>query len=230
MRSESKYVASTSMLQGTAHDVLGNTLVVKALGLKEKKAYDLWAEITKKVQAICHLFDMDDPSSVACVLNESATDIETPEEFQAALNQCEAYLIRTERKFDISRGDKLDFSGFTKGYIVRELVPLIKKAGAKDYLIDFGREVMWAVGNQPYSSTGWSLSLIDPDTEDEVCELELTGGKAAAIHWADFGVDVVYAKDALDAFVFAQVEEDAPANLKKDMQASLSIMDLVHYD
>lgn len=218
------------MLQGNAHDILGTEFVLKVVGLKEKKAYDLWADVTRRMQAICRLFDMDDPASVVCVLNQSATDIEVPDEFREALNQCEAYLIRTERRFDINHADKLDFSGFTKGYIVREVAALVKKAGAKDFLIDFGREVLWAQGNQPYSSSGWSVSLTDPDTEDEVCELELTGGRATAIHWADFGVDVIHAKDALDAYVFAQVQEDAPANLKADMKASLSIMDLVHYD
>lgn len=231
MKTDSKYIASTSTLEGRIADLLdGRTLKIRLGGVKEKKALEIWGQLTKRTAAICHLFDMDDPGSEVCVLNASKTDIETSDEFKQALRICEAYLIRTGNLFDISSGsgDKLDFSIFTRAYIVRELASIVRKAGVKDALLDLDREVVWAIGNQPYSK-GWTLALIDPETEDEAGEFTLEG-TSAVICWNGGVPEVIFGKDPLDTHVFAQVRGRANANLVKDMSAMLSITSVQKYD
>ncbi len=231
MKTESKFISSTSALEGRIYGLLGDgTLKIKLVGVKEKKALEIWGQITKRTAAICHLFDMTDPGSEVCVLNASKTDIETSDEFKQALRICEAYLIRTSNLFDISSrgGDALDFGIFTRGYIVRELAAIIRKGGVKDALLDFDREILWAVGNQPYSN-GWTLSLIDPETEDEAGEVTLEGA-SAVVCWSNGMPEVIFGKDPLDTHVFAQVRSRANANLVKDMSAMLSITSVQKYD
>lgn len=223
------------MFKGLALDVLGSRLSLRFAGVPEKKAYALWGDITKELARLDKIFNGDDPESEVSVLNASKVDIQTSDDFKQALNMCESYLIGTKGLFDISRGGRedLDFGGFSKGYALRRIAVLLKSAKVKDAFADFGGSLVMAIGKQPYSDC-WKFTLVDPWTEDELEEIELSGeclaicgntpersghilnpltGRADESH----RLSIVKTADPLDAQVLALVHLLASEQQKKDI-------------
>lgn len=176
MRTQSSYSSSASLFQGTAADIFGTDLKVQIAGLPEKKAYGVWAEITKLLSLLSKTFDRHDPQSEVSLLNTSKVEIETSELMKEALNVCEQYLVKTKGLFDISKGEDkdIDFDGFIKGFALQKIAGILKTGKAKDAFINFGGSSMMALGKHPYGDC-WTFTLENPETEDEIKEYELRG-------------------------------------------------------
>ena len=174
MRTQSSYSSGASLFTGTAADILGTELRVQIAGLPEKKAYGVWSEITKELASLDKTFNRANPQSEVSLLNSSRVEVETSDTMKEALNLCESYLIRTKGLFDISKGEDkdIDFDGFIKGYLLRRLSAILKAGKAKDYFVNVGGSALMALGKHPYGG-GWSFTLENPYTEDEIKEFEL---------------------------------------------------------
>ena len=174
MRTQSSYSSGASLFTGTAADILGTELKVQIAGLPEKKAYAVWSEVTKELNALDKTFNRANPQSEVSLLNNSKVEIETSDTMKEALNLCESYLIRTKGLFDISKGEDkdIDFDGFVKGYLLRRLAAILKAGKAKDYFVNIEGSALMALGKHPYGGC-WSFTLENPYTEDEIKEFEL---------------------------------------------------------
>lgn len=235
MKTQSTYYASNSMFQGSALDVMGTKLELLIVGLPERKAYNVWGDITKEVSRLDRIFNRFDPKSEVSILNASKTDIETSQDMKDALNLCESYLIMTQRLFDVTRGDRpdLDFGGFAKGFALRKIAIILKAAHVKDAFVNFGNSTIMGIGHHPYGDC-WKVSLENPWTGDTLAEFELknqtlsTSGntpdytghiinpltnKADESH----NLSTVIAKDPLDAEVLSTVFLIATEAQKKDI-------------
>ena len=131
MKTQSTYLASTSLLKARVDDIFGSYMEVSIVGLTENKAYALWKEVTKELSSLEKTFDSGRADSEVSVLNASKVNIETSETMKEALNICESYLIKTQGLFNVSSGEneQLDFSGFIVGYAIQRIAAILKKGG-----------------------------------------------------------------------------------------------------
>ena len=86
MKTQSTYLASTSLLKARVDDIFGSWLDVSLVGLPENKSYTLWKEIVKVLSSLEKVFDGSRKDSEVSVLNASKVDIETSEMMKEALN------------------------------------------------------------------------------------------------------------------------------------------------
>ena len=93
MKTQSTYLASTSLLKARVDDIFGSYMEVSIVGLTENKAYALWKEVTKELSSLEKTFDSGRADSEVSVLNASKVNIETSETMKEALNICESYQI-----------------------------------------------------------------------------------------------------------------------------------------
>ena len=83
------------------------------------------------------------------------------------------YKHRTGGLFDISKGDReLDFGGFAKGYLLKELKSVLPQGGIKSAFVDFGGSSILAAGRHPYGDC-WKVGVRDPFSGGVVREIEL---------------------------------------------------------
>ena len=229
MKTQSTFVASTSLLKAKADNFFGTCLEISFLGIPENKAYALWKDMTKELSLLEKVFDAENPASEVSVLNSSKVDIETSELMKEALNLCESYLIKTKGLFHINRlpNDGLDFSGFVKAYSIQRLCALLKKAKVKNYFLNFGGRVICASGNQPYCE-GWYYTLYDETGEEELEEF-LLKNESLAFSLFDDRLSMVRSKDPLEAKILSLVLPVATSSQRHEMSYSFKNLDEKYY-
>lgn len=230
MKTQSTYSSSNSLFKASVDGIFSSSLYIQFTGLPENKAYALYKDITKDLSALEKVFDSSKPDSEVSVLNASKVDIETSSEMKSALNLCESYLIKTQSLFNVSKGDNdhLDFAGFIKGYALQRIAAILKKGKVKDAFLNFGDSVLYAVGRQPYCE-GWSYTLVNKQTDDELLEYELKN-ESLAVSLCDGRLCCVKAKDPLEAKVLSLVLPIANPNQRREMSFNFKSLEDSYFD
>lgn len=229
MKTQSTFVASTSLLKAKADNLFGTSLELSFSGIPENKAYTLWKDLSKELSILEKVFDAENPASEVSVLNSSKIDLETSDIMKEALNLCESYLIKTQGLFNINRlpGEALDFSGFVKAYSIQRLCAILKKAKVKNYFINFGGSVLCASGDQPYCQ-GWYYTLYDDAGEEELEEFVISNESLAFSRFED-KTCLVRSKDPIEAKVLSLVLPVASSSQRHEMSYSFKKLDEKYY-
>ena len=124
---------------------------------------------------VAHLYDIDArfstyrPDSEVSRLGrgEIAIDDASPD-LRYVLTQCERLRIESGGVFDVRyRGDGvIDPSGFVKGWAVDEAALALEAAGARDYAINAGGDVI--ARGEPEPGQPWRVGIRHPDRADAV--------------------------------------------------------------
>ena len=226
MKTQSTYLASTSLLKARVDDIFGSYMEVSIVGLTENKAYALWKEVTKELSSLEKTFDSGRADSEVSVLNASKVNIETSETMKEALNICESYLIKTQGLFNVSSGEneQLDFSGFIVGYAIQRIAAILKKGKVKDAFLNFGGQEIYAVGHKPFCEA-WPYTIEDPESGDEIDSLELKNEAIAFSHTEDGKLCAVRSKDPLEVRILSLVLPVASEGQRHAMSYSFKNID-----
>lgn len=161
---------SVSHLMGTRFDMLVSRL------LKEDTDR-LWADICRRALDLERMLNRFDPESEVYAYNSGKHA--QSRELERLIGVCEDYTARTKGYFDITKGTagtdsvKLDFGGFAKGFLLREIKERLSEAEAGCALVDFGQSSFMAAGRHP-SGGPWKVAVRSPfdGTTSEEIELE----------------------------------------------------------
>ena len=227
MKTQSTYLASTSLLKARVDDIFGSWLDVSLVGLPENKSYTLWKEIVKVLSSLEKVFDGSRKDSEVSVLNASKVDIETSEMMKEALNICESYLIKTKGLFNVSHGDNqyLYFSGFIIGYALQNIVNIIKKGKVKDAFLNFGDQEIYALGHKPFCDS-WPYTIGNPE---EIESIEVKNEAVAFSHVDDGRLFSVRTKDPLEARILSLVLPKATESQRHEMSYSFKKIEEKYY-
>ncbi len=230
MKTQSTYSSSNTLLRASVEGIFGSSLTIQFSGLPENRAYALYKDITKELSSLEKIFDGSKPDSEVSVLNASKVDIETSDEIKSALNLCESYLIRTQNLFNVSKGDNdhLDFGGFVKGYALQKISAILRKGKVKDAFLNFGDSVIYAVGHQPYCD-GWSYTLENHNTEDEIQEYELKN-ECLAVSESGGRLCCVKGSDPLEAKILSLVLPQATEAQRREMSYNFKSLQDTYFD
>jgi thiamine biosynthesis lipoprotein len=127
-------------------------------------------------EAIAWLTDVDArfspyrPASLVSRLGRGELELDAcPADVRLVLTRCEALRVETDGFFDI-RGTGLrggfDPSGYVKGWAVEEAAHILEAAGARNYVINAGGDVI--VRGSPEPGRSWIVGIRHPLEPDQV--------------------------------------------------------------
>ena len=113
---------------------------------------------------------------------------------RSVLRRCERLRERTDGYFDArtgaDRGGGIDPSGLVKGWSVAGAARLLERAGARNYAINAGGDVL--VRGHPQGDRAWRVGIQHPRERDQVAMvLALTGGGVATSGTYERGEHIV---------------------------------------
>lgn len=264
LTTETKYYGDEAMFHGFIARVMGTRFDLLLIGPGEGAAATLWAAVAGELERLDRMLNRFDPASEVARINACAASdsVGISAEMEAVLGLCRDYHARTDGLFDVTLGDfsrvtfpapgyirlggaALDFGGFAKGYALRRIGAILRRAEVRSAFVDFGNSSILALGRHPYGAC-WKVGLPDPFTGRTLAEFDLedralsTSGNTAnhtahivdphtGIYDAGRKVAAVAADDPLDAEVLSTVRMIADAGQWERIAASFENLQATLY-
>ncbi|HUY97192.1 MAG TPA: FAD:protein FMN transferase [Verrucomicrobiae bacterium] len=99
-------------------------------------------------------------------------------EVREVLGLCAEVESRSHGCFDIRCGGTLDPSGLVKGWAVERAAAMLVAAGARDFLLDGGGDIV--VRGRPAPDQLWRVGIRHPERPDQLAAVVATGDRAVA--------------------------------------------------
>lgn len=193
LRNDSEYDAQGLVFHGSIPHVMGTRMELVAVGSDKETMDALWSWSCVEAETLDTVLNRFDPESEVSRLNLSASG---PAHRAGALlsrmvSMALSYHDRTFGLFDIAKGGldeveidadgflhlhghQLDFGGFAKGCLLRDLRERLVLAGVRSAFLDFGGSSIATIGSHPFGDC-WRVGVRDPFTGAVVTEVELVG-------------------------------------------------------
>lgn len=152
--------------------VMGTRLEMLSVGTPEETITQVWDWLCVESSRLSCLLDRFNPSSEVSRLNASGSFGDASPFLRMLIDLADSYKERTLGLFDVCKGGGLDFGGFAKGYLLKELKAILGQAGVGCAFVDFGGSSILAVGHHPFGDS-WKVSVRNPFGNGILWEVEL---------------------------------------------------------
>ena len=142
--------------------VMGTRLEMLALGTSRDTVVQVWDWLCVESSRLSRMLDRFNPTSELSRLNASGSFEGASPLLRMLTDLAASYRERTMGLFDISKGGgELDFGGFAKGYLLKELKTVLGQAGVDCAFVDFGGSSIMAIGHHPFGDS-WKVAVRNP--------------------------------------------------------------------
>lgn len=191
INNNSEYIAASSAFHGSIPLIMGTRFDLIIMGEDEQVSGDIWNWLCHELEHKDALLNRFAPESEvsrvnkANVMQNSTISHELADLIRTAMD----YWHRTGGLFDITkggmeevsldeddrislRGHELDFGGFAKGLILKEIKDKLQGLGVSSAFVDFGGSSILGLGHHPYGDC-WKVGVKDPFGGAILGEIEL---------------------------------------------------------
>jgi thiamine biosynthesis lipoprotein len=177
------YYRDSGMFHASMPLIMHTRLDVLLFGESEKQLVDVWDESEKELNRMEKIFNRFDRESEVAKVNTDAQfrPVELSNELWNVILECYEFYTKTDGNFDITLsnfkhltvmkesqsiqfdkyGMLIDFGGIAKGYALKKMESIIKKADIRRALINFGNSSVLAVGSHPHGDN-WKIGINNP--------------------------------------------------------------------
>ena len=172
-RNGTEYSYEGRTFHGAVPHVMGTRLEMLAVGAPRETVLQVWDWLCEESSGLMALLDRFDPESELSKANATGSFTDLSGRLKELTDLALSYRERTLGLFDVFKGGrKLDFGGFAKGYLLKELKTVLEQAGMDCAFIDFGGSSIMAVGHHPFGES-WKVGVRNPFGNDILLEVEL---------------------------------------------------------
>lgn len=191
LNNNSEYIAATAAFHGSIPIIMGTRFDFLMIGKDEVASRNIWNWLCQELEHKDALLNRFAPESEvsrvnkAKVMQNSTISHELADLIRIAID----YWHRTGGLFDITkggmeevsldeddrislRGHELDFGGFAKGLILKEIKEKLLDNGVNSAFIDFGGSSIMGMGHHPFGDC-WKVGVKDPFGGAILGEVEL---------------------------------------------------------
>ena len=126
--------------------------------LGRQRMMDLQEEVRRRIVAIESIGNCFAPDSELSLFNAGRLGREQLcAELRDILDRCDRWRTLTDGLFDVAVEGRTNLSGFLKGYALDQVLPIIRRHGIADALVNLGNSSVMALGSQHADSGGWTV-------------------------------------------------------------------------
>ena len=191
LNNNSEYIAASVAFRGSIPIIMGTRFDFLMIGKDEVASRDIWNWLCQELERKDALLNRFAPDSEVSRVNKAKVmqNSTISQELADLIRIARDYWHRTGGLFDITkggmkevsldeenrislRGHELDFGGFAKGFLLKELKSKLVSSGIRTAFVDFGDSSILALGRHPFGDC-WKVGVKDPFGGAVLGEIEL---------------------------------------------------------
>ena len=170
---ETEYSPEGKSFHGSIPLVMGTRLEMLVVGHPRDEVVQVWDWLCVEASRLSAALNRFDPESELSKANASASGGRLSPRLKMLTDIAASYKERTGGLFDVTKGGAgLDFGGFAKGYVLKELKDVLLQAGIGCAFVDFGGSSIMALGHHPFGDS-WKVGVRNPFGSGVLWEVEL---------------------------------------------------------
>ncbi|MDD7455630.1 MAG: FAD:protein FMN transferase [Bacteroidales bacterium] len=186
-----EYFPEAAMFHGHIPFIMGTKLDLIAMDARKVTLGKVWDWLCFEADHLDGMLNRFVFESEVSRINKSNVlqNVSISHELWTMINEAKRYWTLTDGLFDVTRGgmqelttdleDKvslkgheLDFGGFAKGFLLKELKSKLVSSGIQTAFVDFGDSSIMALGHHPFGDC-WKVGVKDPFGGAVLGEIEL---------------------------------------------------------
>lgn len=191
LNNEIEYFPEAAMFHGHIPLIMGTKLDLIAIGASKENSSRIWDWLCFEAYHLDAMLNRFVPDSEVSRVNKAKVmqNSTISQELADLIRIARDYWHRTGGLFDITkggmkevsldeenrislRGHELDFGGFAKGFLLKELKSKLVSSGIRTAFVDFGDSSILALGRHPFGDC-WKVGVKDPFGGAVLGEIEL---------------------------------------------------------
>lgn len=191
LNNETEYFQEATMFHGYIPLIMGTKLDLIAIDANKANVSKLWDWLCFEADHLDGILNRFVPESEVSRINKSNVlqNVSLSHDLWEIINEARRYWTLTDGLFDVTqggmheittgledkvslKGHELDFGGFAKGFLLKELKSKLVASGIQSAFVDFGDSSIMALGHHPYGDC-WKVGVKDPFGGAVLGEIEL---------------------------------------------------------